>query len=538
MAGIFINYRRDDAPGVAGRLFDYLALRFSHRSLFMDVDAMKPGMDFAEQLDAQVSQCRVVLAIIGPHWLDAKDHSGQRRLDSDRDYVRIELASALKREIPVIPVLVDGAVMPSEENLSEDLKPLARRHALELRHTRFNADADAITRALEVVVPRSRALWRLATAGAIVVVGLVALAVLWPKLSAKLHPSPAPTTVVAANRPPTNPAVPAVPAAKQSSPTPPQTSNATVVAPAAPSKSPAPAVTPAPPSTSQVPATAETSPPAPAGLPANIKLAEIMHGIVLRGSAFRVTEIAAEPALCQSACRADLRCVAWTYTQPAASGLSAHCALKAVIPAQVTDSCCTSAVERVPPPELREPPPVPATVAGARPGIELEGGTYTFFAGNDATPEGCQAACRADGQCLAWDYVRPGIFSADARCFLKNRPSMQVASPCCIAGFERQVADNSTTAPGASANTAPSAAASKAMINTNLFGSDYRNFVMSSDNWSLCQNACKADQRCLAWTAVHPGIQGSKARCWLKSRIPQARANPCCISGIERAAAQ
>jgi TIR domain len=94
MAGIFINYRRDDAPGVAGRLFDYLATKFSRDDLFMDVDAMKPGMDFAQQLDHQVAQCRVLLAVIGPHWFDAKDKSGARRLDSDKDYVRVELASA------------------------------------------------------------------------------------------------------------------------------------------------------------------------------------------------------------------------------------------------------------------------------------------------------------------------------------------------------------------------------------------------------------------------------------------------------------
>ena len=192
MAGIFINYRRDDAPGVAGRLFDYLALKYPRSGIFMDVDAMKPGIDFAEQLDSQVSQCRVVLAVIGPRWSDAKDQAGHRRLDSDGDYVRIELASALKRAIPVIPVLVDGAAMPREESLSDDLKPLARRHALELRHTRFNSDADAIMHALEAVVPRRRAPWGLVTAGAFVVAAVVALAVLWPKLAAKLHPAAAP----------------------------------------------------------------------------------------------------------------------------------------------------------------------------------------------------------------------------------------------------------------------------------------------------------------------------------------------------------
>ncbi len=149
MARIFINYRRDDTQGVAGRLFDYLATKYSRRELFMDVDAMKPGLDFAKQLDAQVSQCHVLLAMIGPHWLDARDQSGKRRLDNARDSVRVELASALKRDIAVIPVLVEGAAMPSEAGLPDDLKPLARRHALELRHTRFNADADTIMHALE-----------------------------------------------------------------------------------------------------------------------------------------------------------------------------------------------------------------------------------------------------------------------------------------------------------------------------------------------------------------------------------------------------
>ena len=181
MAGIFINYRRDDVPGVAGRLFDHLAARFSRRSLFMDVDAMKPGMDFVKQLDTQVSQCAVLVAVIGPHWYDAKDKDGHRRLDSDVDYVRIEIASALKRDIPVIPLLVDGAVIPAEGSLPDDLKSLIRRHALELRHTRFDAGALAVIRALEDLVPTRRMPWR-ALAALVIVMAMVAAGVvtLWP----------------------------------------------------------------------------------------------------------------------------------------------------------------------------------------------------------------------------------------------------------------------------------------------------------------------------------------------------------------------
>ncbi len=183
MTGIFINYRRDDAPGVAGRLGDRLAKNFSRRAIFMDVDAMRPGLDFVKQLEEQVSKCDVLLAIIGPNWLRAADEKGQRRLDSARDYVRIEIASALKREIPVIPVLVNGAVMPPEDDLPEDLKPLVNRHALELRHTRFDGDSAAIIDGLtRVLPPTTKWPWIAGGAGlvAAVIVGCIAL---WPVLN-------------------------------------------------------------------------------------------------------------------------------------------------------------------------------------------------------------------------------------------------------------------------------------------------------------------------------------------------------------------
>jgi hypothetical protein len=197
MTGIFINYRRDDVRGVAGRLYDHLTTTFSKDDVFMDVDAMKPGMDFVKQLDTSVSQCHVFLAMIGPNWLEAKDHSGRRRLDDSKDFVRVELASALQREIPVIPVLIDGAEMPPEERLPDDLKPLARRQALELRHTRFNSDADTIVGVLEKFWPRQRHVpWRLIAAGVAVAVAVAAIAITAPMLSGWLRPGPAAPTVL------------------------------------------------------------------------------------------------------------------------------------------------------------------------------------------------------------------------------------------------------------------------------------------------------------------------------------------------------
>ncbi len=145
----------------------------------MDVDAMKPGLDFVKQLDVQVAQCDVVLAIIGANWFNAHDDKGQRRLESTHDYVRIELATALTRDTPVIPVLVDGAVLPPEEALPDDLKSLARRHALELRYTRFNSDAEGIEFALRHLLPQKKPKWFMpaAVAGGVVVACLAAILV-------------------------------------------------------------------------------------------------------------------------------------------------------------------------------------------------------------------------------------------------------------------------------------------------------------------------------------------------------------------------
>ena len=113
MAGrgnIFISYRRDDAIATAGRLRDRLVSEFGRARVFVDVDDIPHGRDFVKVLEAKVAECEVLLAIIGPRWIDSRDRDGRRRLDLADDFVRIEIGSALQREdIAVIPVLVDGA---------------------------------------------------------------------------------------------------------------------------------------------------------------------------------------------------------------------------------------------------------------------------------------------------------------------------------------------------------------------------------------------------------------------------------------------
>ena len=148
MRPIFVSYRRDDTEGEAGRLFDDLVSRFGEDSVFLDVAAIEVGRDFRKAIDESVGTCGVLLAVIGKNWVDAKNEAGDRRLDDPFDFVRIETASALKRDIPVIPVLVHGAKMPRADQLPEDLRELTYRNGVELTHARWRSDLELLIKAL------------------------------------------------------------------------------------------------------------------------------------------------------------------------------------------------------------------------------------------------------------------------------------------------------------------------------------------------------------------------------------------------------
>ncbi len=148
MGSIFLSYRREDSEGQAGRLYDDLVAVFGPDSVFMDVAAIQPGRDFRKSIDQSLNSCGVFLSLIGRNWLTAKDTSGQRRLDDPADFVRIETGAALKRDIPVIPVLVQGASAPKPDQLPDDLKELAFRNAVELTHARWDSDIQVLIKAL------------------------------------------------------------------------------------------------------------------------------------------------------------------------------------------------------------------------------------------------------------------------------------------------------------------------------------------------------------------------------------------------------
>ena len=149
---IFISYRREDSSAWAGRLSDRLSSHFPSNQIFMDVDTIEPGIDFVEAIEESVGSCDVLIAVIGTRWLNASNSSGKRRLEVLEDSVRVEISTALKRGIRVIPVLVEGATMPEAADLPDDLKPLARRNALQVNDTRFEDDFRGLATAIEQVI--------------------------------------------------------------------------------------------------------------------------------------------------------------------------------------------------------------------------------------------------------------------------------------------------------------------------------------------------------------------------------------------------
>lgn len=149
MEGIFVSYRREDSSGHSGRIFDHLKEELGSERVFMDVAGIEPGTDFVEAIDRAVGSCAVLLVVIGRNWLSCTDSSGQRRLDDPKDFIRLETATALRRGIRVIPVLVQGATMPAEELLPDELKPLARRQGYELTDTHWTSDMGQLVETLK-----------------------------------------------------------------------------------------------------------------------------------------------------------------------------------------------------------------------------------------------------------------------------------------------------------------------------------------------------------------------------------------------------
>ena len=157
MGAVFVSYRRGDSEGQARALSLELGRLVGKDSVFMDVDSIALGRDFRQVLQERLGSCDLMIVLIGPGWLDAKDGSGSRRLETATDFVRQEIAAALKRNIPVVPVLVQGAQMPPAERLPDDLKDLSFRNGFELGHSTWESDIREMVNRLGLLAPGSDA---------------------------------------------------------------------------------------------------------------------------------------------------------------------------------------------------------------------------------------------------------------------------------------------------------------------------------------------------------------------------------------------
>jgi hypothetical protein len=138
---IFLSYRRMDTSGHAGRISNDLGRCFGNSVMFRDINSIGPGVDFVQALEQAIQSARVCLVLIGNTWLAETAADGEPRLDSPDDHVRREIEMALNKEgLKVIPLLVEGAHMPDEDDLPVSIRKLARLQAVELSESRWDYD--------------------------------------------------------------------------------------------------------------------------------------------------------------------------------------------------------------------------------------------------------------------------------------------------------------------------------------------------------------------------------------------------------------
>ncbi len=207
---IFINYRRDDVPGDARGIRDGLAAKFGKSAVFMDVDNLLAGQRFDRELAKALDQCSALIAVIGPRWMELLN---SRADGSDRDYVREEIAAALKRDIPVIPVRVgrEGALspLPRADQLPEDIRELVLHQKHDVSQERFGRDVADLVREIGLVRrgARAPAPWGKIAGGIVGTVALGAVVFFWPQVSNFFKSNPAATQVAfpATQAPPVTP---------------------------------------------------------------------------------------------------------------------------------------------------------------------------------------------------------------------------------------------------------------------------------------------------------------------------------------------
>ena len=149
---IFLCYRRKDTQGFARGIYDRLAGKYGHEQVYRDIDSTPAGVRFSTWIESRVGQCNVMLVLIGDAWFSVQDRTGQRSLDSPKDWVRQEIETALKRDVPIIPVRVQGAPMPSEDELPPSIADLTGFQSAEITDSRWDFDIGLLIQAIDRLI--------------------------------------------------------------------------------------------------------------------------------------------------------------------------------------------------------------------------------------------------------------------------------------------------------------------------------------------------------------------------------------------------
>ncbi|MCB1761320.1 MAG: toll/interleukin-1 receptor domain-containing protein [Gammaproteobacteria bacterium] len=149
---IFISYRRDDSQWAAARLADALSGYFGEKRIFRDIEGITGGADFGNVIESRLAQADAVIVLIGKRWAGDKDTGGSRLADSG-DWVGQEVKQALEHGMPIYPVLLEDARMPTSKELPETLAPLARLHAVSVGDSSWRSDVDRLAKIISLDIP-------------------------------------------------------------------------------------------------------------------------------------------------------------------------------------------------------------------------------------------------------------------------------------------------------------------------------------------------------------------------------------------------
>jgi hypothetical protein len=156
MPKIAISYRRADSEAMTGRIFDRLIAHYGKGAIFRDIDDIPPGIDFRLHINQTLLKTQILLVIVGPQWFGVASDGGANRLQEESDPVRVEVETALRRRVPLIPILIGATKMPSAEQLPPGLKDFAFRNAVKVDTGQdFDHHMDRLIRSIDAVIEQA-----------------------------------------------------------------------------------------------------------------------------------------------------------------------------------------------------------------------------------------------------------------------------------------------------------------------------------------------------------------------------------------------